>query len=209
MDHTGCQLSVFLLQNNVVKSARPYVVVITAPLSDATRVGRLVAAERWRRGGIGDDGSGNTAGEDDDSTACVCALSPGVLYLPPGMARNLSLHLQTRMTSTATAAAAAAGNAPGVGGAAGAGGETASGRPQVIVTRVPRSKHQLMTGRVVHETNLTPSRPLNAAADALPPKTTTTASAPATVRRAATIAVAPVRAPAPALPAPPPAIDPW
>lgn len=165
-------------------------VSVTAPLSGETRVGRLVAAERWRRprrGGIG----------ENDPRVVTPPLSPGVLYLPPGMARNLSLHLQTQMMLCAAATKTKAGaDAAGKGtdGAAGVETETETHRlqPQVIVARVAARRP-----------------PNEANASHRHPTTTTRTNATTTIRRAASIAVAPVRTPAPALPAPPSAMDPW
>jgi|AntAceMinimDraft_1070359.scaffolds.fasta_scaffold51892_1 hypothetical protein len=179
-------------------------VAITAPLSVATRVGRLVAAERWGGAGLSLDGgrqlsatqpiSGGGGGGGDfspDSRGVrggVGLLAPGVLYLPPGMSRNLSLHLQIRTLPTTSSDIADVAEGEG-----GKGQEREKDRPQVIVTRIASASAAAVV----------------TTANTLPSATAVAAAAAASVRRAATITVASVRAPAPPLPVPPSAIDPW
>ena len=176
------------------------VVAITATLGDATRIGRLVAAERWisraNGGGGGVEGRGD-AGERTESTR----LSPGVLYLPPGMMRNLHLHLQTGAMATANQwtspgarpdrATEPTEQSPETDHTHDAG--TPRTRPRVVVARVPSWNPG--GGASILASSAAGGR---ARAQPLPP-----------IRRAASVAVAPVRTPAPLLPRLPPAVDPW
>lgn len=148
--------------------------------------GRQLSATQPISGGGG--GGGDFSPDSRGVRGGVGLLAPGVLYLPPGMSRNLSLHLQIRTLPTTSSDIADVAEGEG-----GKGQEREKDRPQVIVTRIASASAAAVV----------------TTANTLPSATAVAAAAAASVRRAATITVASVRAPAPPLPVPPSAIDPW
>eukprot|EP00982_Pelagococcus_subviridis_P009704 30938-Pelagococcus_subviridis.AAC.11 len=75
-------------------------VALTSTASGECRVARIVAATRWGEATADLD---EEEEDDDDDDGRGGALTPGVLYLPPGMRRDLGVHL-TEATATASGA---------------------------------------------------------------------------------------------------------
>ena len=132
-------------------------VAVRSTLGGATRLARLVAAERYSAPAHCDSIAHDHTDEHSENPSC--RVVPGALYVPPGARRALDLHIQL---AVAAADAIASGSGPG--------GAPTVTAPTVTVT----------VTRVVEP-------------------------AP----RARAIVVAPARVPAPLIPSPPSASDPW
>ena len=83
-------------------------VAVRSTLSGATRLARLVAAERYSAPAHCDSIAHDHT--DDHSENPSCRVVPGALYVPPGARRALDLHIQL---AVAAADAIASGSGPG------------------------------------------------------------------------------------------------
>ena len=86
-------------------------VAVRSTLGGATRLARLVAAERYSAPAHCDSIAHDHT--DDHSENPSCRVVPGALYVPPGARRALDLHIQL---AVAAADAIASGSGPGGGG---------------------------------------------------------------------------------------------